>query len=789
MSSFFRLPKKGAQPKRRSRRSCSGSRALAEMAFVVAVLGVVLVGCSGSSDGGGTAKLPEAYPGVISPVDVGPQPPPAPGLDGRALTGLPMQKKVEYLVGKYGVDSVAAMVFEGCPPNTADRVRQRVLRAAASNNEYFSRGKDDRTVGYLAPVTDLEGFAARLDIGEVTVDSPKRVVLVKVDAAKLAAEVAAKPPRMASLPHRKRERPPRKPSWHFFLQQEFPPDSVLVTVRGADARIAEAIVEYVRQKNPTLDVSRHELAGQTCVFVCGGVEDIEILGERLDLGTVAGTDAQDARLDVTFDLARVMRSAGPGAAARFDPNSVEWALEELKSGESQVRFWALKRVQQTLPSEPLRGQVVEAMKALLHGDDQSLRRDAIGTLAVWGSAEVVPDLVELLEDPDILVRQEAIRALGQLNDEQAIEPLCGLLGTEHEAERALIGMGPAVEDAVLASLDPNNERQFRAACEVLCQVGTQKSLQKLGPFYLRRMGPLHSAATGAVNGIRRRGQAAGVEGIDVVAAALENLKSNEPHEIRSACDLLARSQPDPQRREEVARALVHAAGYPDELVRFTAVNALVVWHTPETFPEVVKLTKDDRAQIRHAAIRMLGQMKTKAAIEVLLDCFPRDTHRVVEALTAIGPSAEGPILRRMDSPPMRDMNQAYSLLCKIGTEKCVKKLREVSSEPPNLENQSRRFAALMALGWWEQFGSAAPQDQGQAGETATLADDAATTEAKPRTWTDSTGQFKVEATLLGLKDGQVTLKRTDGRVVALSLERLCQADQEFVKKATAKPRN
>jgi HEAT repeat protein len=499
----------------------------------------------------------------------------------------------------------------------------------------------------------------------------------------------------------------------------------------------------------------------------------------------------------------VMRSAGPGAAARFDPNSVEWALEELKSGDSQVRFWALKRVQQTLPSEPLRGQVVEALKALLHGDDRSLRNDAIGTLAVWGAAEAVPDLVQLLKDPDILVRQEAIRALGQLNDEQAIEPLCKLLGTELAAERTLIGMGPAVEDAVLASLDPNNERQFRAACEVLCQVGTQKSLQKLGPFYLRRMGPLHSAAWGAVNGIRRRGQASGeavaqsgpqsavpgsrFDGIDVVAGALANLKSNEPQEIRSACDLLARAQPDPQRREEVARALVHATGYPDELVRFAAVNALVVWHTPETFSKVVELTKDNRPQIRQAAIRMLGQMKTKAAVEALLDCFARDTHSVVEALTAIGPPAEGAILRRMDSPPMRDMNQAYSLLCKIGTEKCVKKLREVSSERPNLENQSRCFAALMALRWWEQFGSAVPQDQGKAGETATLGDDAATSEAKPRTWTDSTGEFKIEATLLGLKDGQVTLERTDGRVVALPLERLSKADQEFVKKATAKP--
>jgi len=53
--------------------------------------------------------------------------------------------------------------------------------------------------------------------------------------------------------------------------------------------------------------------------------------------------------------------------------------------------------------------------------------------------------------------------------------------------------------------------------------------------------------------------------------------------------------------------------------------------------------------------------------------------------------------------------------------------------------------------------------------------------AKPRTWADSTGRFSVEATLADMKDGQVTLKRTDGRTVTLPVERLSQADQDFVK--------
>jgi hypothetical protein len=53
--------------------------------------------------------------------------------------------------------------------------------------------------------------------------------------------------------------------------------------------------------------------------------------------------------------------------------------------------------------------------------------------------------------------------------------------------------------------------------------------------------------------------------------------------------------------------------------------------------------------------------------------------------------------------------------------------------------------------------------------------------APPRTWTDNTGKFSIEATLEDVKDGQVTLKRTDGRKVTLPSERLSQADQDFLK--------
>lgn len=52
--------------------------------------------------------------------------------------------------------------------------------------------------------------------------------------------------------------------------------------------------------------------------------------------------------------------------------------------------------------------------------------------------------------------------------------------------------------------------------------------------------------------------------------------------------------------------------------------------------------------------------------------------------------------------------------------------------------------------------------------------------AATRKWTDNTGKFSVEAELVEAKDGKVTLKRADGSTVMVALERLSEADREYI---------
>lgn len=61
-------------------------------------------------------------------------------------------------------------------------------------------------------------------------------------------------------------------------------------------------------------------------------------------------------------------------------------------------------------------------------------------------------------------------------------------------------------------------------------------------------------------------------------------------------------------------------------------------------------------------------------------------------------------------------------------------------------------------------------------------------EAEARKWTDKTGKFSVEADFVSLADGAVNLKRPDGQVIKIPLEKLSETDQE-VARAVAQIRN
>ncbi len=53
----------------------------------------------------------------------------------------------------------------------------------------------------------------------------------------------------------------------------------------------------------------------------------------------------------------------------------------------------------------------------------------------------------------------------------------------------------------------------------------------------------------------------------------------------------------------------------------------------------------------------------------------------------------------------------------------------------------------------------------------------------PRAWTDATGRFSIQASFVDAQDAQVRLRKADGTTISIPLDRLSEADRQFVANA------
>lgn len=163
---------------------------------------LALMGCSEAA----RPPLPEAYPGVISPVDVRVEElPPLEPFDARTASRQTPQQWVERFVQEHGADNVAVLVLDPVPSEQVRLLAQKLSRAGARTS--FTRSHPSGHVCYVAPVADMAAYAEKLDVGEVKkIDATKRVVFIACDPVKLAAEIPTPPWRSTSTPEPPSER-------------------------------------------------------------------------------------------------------------------------------------------------------------------------------------------------------------------------------------------------------------------------------------------------------------------------------------------------------------------------------------------------------------------------------------------------------------------------------------------------------------------------------------------------------------------------------------------------------
>lgn len=211
------------------------------------------------------------------------------------------------------------------------------------------------------------------------------------------------------------------------------------------------------------------------------VQDPKAFADKIDFATVRGVSGRTITL-----VARKVEGAPPPNA-----DAVSKALFRLKSNNVALRHQALRTIKDTLPDER-RGEVVKALEPLVNDSDHFTREWAIEALGVWGTKETVPILLKAMKQKES--RGAAMKALGHLKDERAIEPIADRLEDFFDrgpAAEALKKMGPAAENAVLKQMNHTDNQVRLTACDILKTIGTAKSLPALrravaeGDFFLK----------------------------------------------------------------------------------------------------------------------------------------------------------------------------------------------------------------------------------------------------------------------------------------------------------------
>ncbi len=161
--------------------------------------------------------------------------------------------------------------------------------------------------------------------------------------------------------------------------------------------------------------------------------------------------------------------------------ALDKTLADINSNNPFVRQTALTSLAQMPPNEH-RPLVAAKLAVLADSPDANTRQAVLPALGTWATPAEVPILIKTLNDPNPFVREEALKVVGPFKDERALAPVMRCfrnLSTRDPASKALREMGPMAEKDVLALLRDRDVLLRQAAIKVLKDVGTPRSVPAL----------------------------------------------------------------------------------------------------------------------------------------------------------------------------------------------------------------------------------------------------------------------------------------------------------------------
>lgn len=156
-------------------------------------------------------------------------------------------------------------------------------------------------------------------------------------------------------------------------------------------------------------------------------------------------------------------------------------IADLNSGDINKARKAILTMNGKEPDQP-DAEMAAALAPFLSGEDKSLRSISAQILEKWATEAEIEALLAVLQDDSPVVVNSAMKALGRLRAEAAIDPIAEGLGknqTRLAAVEALKLMGSAAEERVAGLLTHADWVTRMEAAKVLKEIGTEKCLTAL----------------------------------------------------------------------------------------------------------------------------------------------------------------------------------------------------------------------------------------------------------------------------------------------------------------------
>ncbi|NQV24458.1 MAG: trypsin-like peptidase domain-containing protein [Rhodopirellula sp.] len=341
---------------------------------------------------------------------------------------------------------------------------------------------------------------------------------------------------------------------------------------------------------------------------------------------------------------------------------------------------------------PERQSEVEALLVDLLDSKQYLTvRGALGALEKWGTPNCVPAVIAQLKHSMFPVVQSAIQTLGALHDEQAIGPLLDTLRSNrsaaHYVKSALGKFGKVAEEPVIALLFEKDQQQFQAACEILKEIGGEKSVEPLesivsGKDFFRR-----SYATRSLDSVKAR-----VAAEKAVATAGGNTSATDPAAVNVEAVLKAMAAAPDQSGYARTSALMKL-GESSDYKRDALEDALL------------KTLDDPNFAVQHQGMMALQKRATERSIPRMLKLFfdPESKLQFMAAQTlqkiGVGPDGEHQLVEQLAKSDRKIQKAIIDLLTEIGSPESLAVLDQLSSvsQATTVQYGAARAAARIRL--------------------------------------------------------------------------------------------